>query len=60
MAAMLLILPALYGKGRLLRFIFANPIMIVFGRLSFCIYLVHIQLMAYLLENRTYATWFSF
>jgi len=48
---LLIILPVLVGKGRILRLLLANPIMVVIGRLSYCIYLIHLMLITYSIMN---------
>jgi len=47
----LFILPVLTGKGRIIRFLLGNPVMVVIGRLSFTIYLVHLIVIIYYFMN---------
>jgi len=45
------LLPALLGKGRLLRTLLGNRLMIILGRLSFCTYLVHQVVLSFTATN---------
>jgi len=55
----LILLPSLAGKGRLIRFFLGNKIMIVLGRLSFCIYLLHILILCVMIFGREYGYFIS-
>lgn len=47
LAWFLMVLPALCGRGRFMRWVFGSPFMVVYGRLTFGIYLVHWPIMDY-------------
>ena len=55
----LLIFPVLVGKGRILRFLLGNPFMVIIGRLSFCMYLVHLMILIFDVSNIKNKEFFS-